>query len=309
MEELLQNNYYIFLRISFSNSDVKYYSFCNNSNYQETTYYTIKKNNKLLISFNNYNNISYMNINVNEIDELPEKVYDIAIDVGTTKEKQSEEELILKCGNNLKNMLENEGLKVFFARTNTEKKDNESNMYDEDGRINVLNSSHAKVLISLDLNNSSYSKKSGGVEIYAPSNSDLSFAKTLAHNIVQKASTSYSKLKSFKVEDGVYVRNFTNLDIQALKNRAIRNNFEPYDINTSTPYLYIIRETGGIATSAYVDGRNSSFGKNNYYKSNTGIETYLITLGYSKIEDDINNIASNYISYMEGIRDAIKEML
>ena len=107
---------------------------------------------------------------------------------------------------------------------------------------------------------------------------------------------------------GVYVRNFTNLDIQALNNRAIKNKFEPYNINTSTPYLYIIRETGGIATKAYVDGRNKSFGKNNYYNSNVGIETYLVVLGYSKIDEDVNNLTTHYSNYMDGIYDAIKTL-
>ena len=112
-----------------------------------------------------------------------------------------------------------------------------------------------------------------------------------------------------KKKSGVYVRNFTNVDIKAMQNRAKKNNYEPYNVDTSTPYLYIIRETGSIATKAYVDGRNSSFGKNKYYDSNVGIETYVINLGYSKIEEDMNNLNSNYASYMQAIADAIKAVL
>ena len=48
--------------------------------------------------------------------------------------------------------------------------------------------------------------------------------------------------------NGVYVRNYTNAEILAVKNRATKNNYEPYNITTSTPYLYIISETGGIST-------------------------------------------------------------
>ena len=112
-----------------------------------------------------------------------------------------------------------------------------------------------------------------------------------------------------KRKSGVYVRNFTNVDIKAMQNRAKKNNYEPYDIDTLTPYLYIIRETGSIATKAYVDGRNLSFGKNKYYDSNVGIETYVINLGYSKIEEDMNNLNSNYASYMQAIVDSIKSTL
>ena len=82
---------------------------------------------------------------------------------------------------------------------------------------------------------------------------------------------------------------------------AKKNNYEPYNITTSTPYLYIIRETGGTSTFAYVDGRNTDYGKNNYFNSNIGIETYFINLGVLKNEKDLNNITSNYGSYMNGI--------
>ena len=40
----------------------------------------------------------------------------------------------------------------------------------------------------------------------------------------------------------------------------------------------MLRETGGIATSAYVDGRNPSYGANMFYNSNIGVEAYLLEL-------------------------------
>ena len=40
----------------------------------------------------------------------------------------------------------------------------------------------------------------------------------------------------------------------------------------------MLRETGGIVTGAYVDGRNKEFGKNKYYNSNIGVEAYLLEL-------------------------------
>lgn len=92
----------------------------------------------------------------------------------------------------------------------------------------------------------------------------------------------------------------------AYNNRAKKGGFEPYNINTSTPYLYIIRETGGICTNAFVDGRNTSYGTNVNYNSNVGIECYSIELGYMKIEKDLNNILEKSDNYMEAIFESIK---
>ena len=97
----------------------------------------------------------------------------------------------------------------------------------------------------------------------------------------------------------MYVRNFNNADILAFTSRAQKNGYEPYNITTSTPYLYIIRETGGISTGAFVDGKNTN------YNSNVGIESYQIELGYMKIEEDLNNIVNNYDKYMEAIANAV----
>ncbi len=317
LESLDINNYYILLKITFSNSDVKYYSLKNASEYKNLTYYTITKNqtnNKIDISFKQAENLQYMNLIVEKIDSLPDNVYDIAIDPGHGgKDKgaksgdYTEAELVLKCGLDLKAKLENLGFKVFISRDGTESQneDTANNMYDENGRINILNNSHAKILLSLHLNETNYSKKTGGVEVYAPCNCNLNFASKIAESIVNTANTHYSEFKIFKVQDGVYVRNFNNADILAFNSKAKKNGYEPYNITTSTPYLYIIRETGGISTGAFVDGRNTSYGKNNYYNSNIGIESYQIELGYMKIEEDLNNVVNNYDKYMDGIVNAI----
>ena len=41
LESLPINDYYVFIKLTFSNSDIKYYSLKNNSNYSDITYYTI----------------------------------------------------------------------------------------------------------------------------------------------------------------------------------------------------------------------------------------------------------------------------
>ena len=58
----------MFLKVTYSNSDVKYYSLVNSTEYGNITYYTITKNgtnNKINIGFEKYNDISYMSLNIN----------------------------------------------------------------------------------------------------------------------------------------------------------------------------------------------------------------------------------------------------
>lgn len=318
LENLSIDTYYLLIKITYSNSDVKYYSLSNDSEYDDITYYTITKNNsnnKINISFNTYNDINYMSISVNKETNLPDDVYDIAIDPshdgldkGSSSGDYTESELVLNYGLKLKSKLENLGLKVFISRdeNSSDKEDTANNMYDENGRINILNATHAKLLISLQINGTSYDKKNGGIEVYSPGNCNLNFASHLAENLVNKSGLYYSENNQFKKSDGVYVRNFTNSDILAFKSNAIRGKYEPYNITLTTPYFYIIRETGGISTNAFVDGRNTKFGTNKYYNSNSGIETYIINLGYMSIENDLNNIINNMNGYIDAISDSIK---
>ena len=111
----------------------------------------------------------------------------------------------------------------------------------------------------------------------------------------------------YKKENGVYVRTYTESQIADSANDAKRKGYEPYNITENTPYLYMIRETGGIATGAYVDGRNKSYGKNLYWDSNIGLEAYLIELGYINHKADLQNMLNNKEGYVKGIVEAIKD--
>ena len=318
LESLSINNYYIFLKTTFSNSDVKYFSLSNNTNLNNTTYYTITKNNtnnKIDIGFNKHNDTPYMAINVSKTSELPDNVYDVVIDPGhggsdsgATSDGYYESNIVLDCAIKLKSKLEDLGLKVLLTRDGSESKTQDMvyNIYDDDGRVTIANESGAKILLSLHLNSNSQNVTDGGVEVYAPGNCDLTLAKSFADNIVKFANTSYSGLNTYKQADGVYVHNFNNAEILAFRTRAINDGYEPYILTTETPYLYMIREIGGICTNAFVDGRNTSYGANKYINSNVGIEGYLIELGYMIVDDDLNNIISNGDSYMQGIANSIE---
>lgn len=77
-------------------------------------------------------------------------------------------------------------------------------------------------------------------------------------------------------------------------------------IYDEVPYLFMIREIGGIATGAYVNGINQSYGENIYRNSNVGIEGYLIELGYMNVNKDLRNILNNGELYARAIADSIK---
>ena len=68
----------------------------------------------------------------------------------------------------------------------------------------------------------------------------------------------------------------------------------------------MIREIGGIATGAYVNGTNQSYGENIYRNSNVGVEGYLIELGYMNVDKDLRNILNNEDLYARAIADSIK---
>lgn len=213
LESLSINNYYLLLKVTYSNSDIKYYSLANSSEYNNITYYTITKNNsnnKIDISFEQYNDIPYMSIKLSQTDALPQNVYDVAIDPGhggldsgATSGEYKEAELVLSCALTLKTKLENLGLKVFMSRdeTSSPTEDTTTNMYDDNGRINIINESSAKILISLHIDENSYNKNAGGVEVYAPNNCNLDFASLLAKNIVENSNSYYSQFESFKKQE------------------------------------------------------------------------------------------------------------
>jgi len=297
LEELeLNHKYYIQIRLKVNNSkDYKYYMLSNASEYKDIEYYSLTKdgkNNKIDIKFDtqNYNDkdYEYLGITVSE-GKLPENVYDIVIDaghggkdLGQSSGNYSEAVLMLEYAKSLKSALESKGYKVKLTRddSNTESY-NYNNMYDDYGRISIACKTHAKYMISLHLNDS----KVSGVEVYAPNNSDLTLAKKIADNICGNSSLEYSNAEAFKILDGVYVENFRDTDISSFSSSLQKKGIEPYEITTDTPYLYTIREVGGIATHAYVDGRNTEYSANKYYNSNQGIECYQVSLGNIKSSD------------------------
>lgn len=316
IDDLTGSDYYVLLRLKLNNSiEPRYYSFSNFSNLQKIEYYTITKDNKNRkadIDFvkKTFNSKEYNLLKISLKEEnLPEDVYDIVIDAGhggtDSGEKLNgitEANVTLEYAKLLKDSLENKGYKVFLTRDddNTDYF-NYTNMYDISGRITTACESKAKLMISLHINQGNNSLS--GLEIYSPCNSNLKFAKEMANKINELSSIEFSNNNSFKEIDGVYVRNFTKAEINAFGKTAKEKGYEPYPITTDTPYLFTIREVGGIATNAYVDGRNKAYAANKYYNSIQGIECYQIELGY--IKNDLSIITDEKENYVNAITEAI----
>ena len=298
----LENNvqYYVLVRLKLNNSiNPRIFSFENKSNNKEINYYTLTKegtNRLAKIKFieKEYKRKEYKFFTVNLTDEdLPEEVYDIVIDAGhggkdpgVSKDGCTEADITLNYAYALKEKLENIGYKVKLTRDN----DNTNyytytNMYNKDGRISIACQTRSKLMISFHVNNGE--KALSGFEIYSPPNSNLDLAKMMAKYIERNTSLNYSNNSSFKESDGVYVRNYTQNEIIETTKTAEKKGFEPYNITTNTPYLYTIREVGGVATNAYADGRNKDYSKNEYYNS------HLMEL----IQQDNNHYPYKYVQY------------
>ena len=242
---------------------------------------------------------------------LSDNYYDVVIDPGhggidsgACFEDFCEASYNLDFAFKLKEKLEDIGLRVVLSRTS----DKYVNTYGSNSRTSLPYNVSAKYFISVHLNSSDYDN-SGGVEIYAPNHSKLDFASSLANNIVLSADSRYSINESFRVSNGVYVRTFTNNDINISIDDAKKNKYKPYYITNDTNYYFMIRETGGFITGAYIDGRDKRIPKNEFFNSNVGSEGYLLELGYLNNSKDLNNLVNNMDGYIDGIVLSFKQKL
>ena len=310
LETIPTGTYYLYLRSSHKDDKdkyvYKYYGLNNKTDYKETTYYTFSNNkNKIVIdSDEEYNTVRFT------VTENTDKdIYDIVIDPGhggmdsgACKNGYCETNFTMKAAINLKEKLEANGVRVKLTHEEGQLTKNEVlSDYGVHGRAVVSHEVHAKYLISIHLN-SNGSSTVNGLEVYAPVNIDYTFAKKLASNIMKEANTAYSNNKVSKVYDGVYSRTFTEYDVKSSLDEYATKKMQPFDFTTKANYYYMIRETGGIMTGAYVDNRNEPKIKANpYYNSNIGSEAYLCELGYLTNATDLENINNNLDKYVTAI--------
>lgn len=319
LEKIDCNKYFVLLKVVQQIEEVeqiKYFSIDNICEYKESEYYTLTKNltnNKVNIFFKEYRideeeSLNYMQIKVTNVN-LPENVYDIVIDAGhggrdpgAMYNGKEEADINLEYAIKLKEKLESVGYKVKLTR----EKDEYIDSYGEHGRATTGYEVKAKLVLSIHLNSTLIENPQGGVEVYAPNNANLDFAKSIADNIVNYTGTRYSPNNISRALDGVYVRTYTEQEVQDAITYANDLGYTPYEtLSTETPYLFMIRETGGIMTRAYIDGRNKNLEENPYINSNVAPEAYLLELGFINCQNDIENLLKNQDNYINAIVDSI----
>ena len=317
LDDIERGTYYLFIKINYKKEESeevisKYYALNNNTKYKTLDYYTLSKyNNKIII--NSDNDYPTMMLNVNENDNKDN--YDITIDPGhggmdsgALNGKYKEADFTMKISKKIESNLKKEGLKVKL--THDEKdltKDETLDEYDTHGRAVIPNEVKSKYTFSIHINTNT-SKNVKGVEVYTPANINYDFASSLADTIVNNTKLSYSTNKLYKVSDGVYTHNFTESEIESAKKSAREKNRNIYDITTNSNYLYMIRETGGFMTGAYVDNRNKAkVGENPYYNSNIGNEAYLIEVAYMSNQNDLDILLNSINAIADSISNAIIE--
>lgn len=296
-------------------SNNKYYPLINNSNYENTDYYTISnfnKTNYLKFVFSKFKDVSFLKLKCKNI-LVPNDVYDIVIDpghggadVGAVSGNIYESNISLSISNLIKKKLEDEGFKIKLTRED----DSNPGPYGEGGRATIPYEVKAKIFLSVHVNSTPHSIISGGTEVYASPNMNYDFAYNIASKIKEYANSTYSSLQLYKVKDGVYVKNLSKQDIEEARESAKNSGYTYYEnVTTNTPWYFYNRETGGYMTGAYMDGRNKVYPANPYYNSNMGIEGYLLELGYITCKNDLNNLINNQDGYAKGITKAIVEEL
>jgi len=309
LDDIPVGNYLVLLKTI--NGDVlTYYNLVNKSEYDNLEYYTMTrdyKNNRIIIDNDTYENYSYMYLEVKE-KRLPDNVYDVVVDPGhggsdsgAVNGEYKEDTLNLEYGLMIKDALTDLGLKVKMTRED----DINLKTYGHGSRTAIPYEAKAKLMLSIHLNSTNYYVKNGGIEVYTASGDDLYFAKDVAKNIVEYTSSDYSPNNYNRVVKGVYTRIYSENDIKDTMKTAIDEGWVPYEIQNNTTYYYFIRETGGIMTKAFADGRNPKYEANPYYNSNYGVEAYLIELGYISNSKNLKILLNQKENYVKGIKESV----
>lgn len=319
LDNIDKGKYYIFLRTTTLNKEkeksYKYYSLINNTDYKDITYYTLSfVNNKIDINYDNEYKTLMLNVDKNK----DKGIYDIVLDPGhggmdvgalSDNKQYAETDFTLDIAKKVKKKLEKSGLKVKLTWDDDTLKDDELlEEYGKNGRATISYEVKAKYVFSIHIN-SNIENSVHGLEVYAPMGIDYKLAKSFVDNITEYTGLELSNRKVYKVDDGVYSHNFTDDEIASNKDNQIEKGYKPYDITTNSNYFYMIRETGGIVTGAYVDDRNEEIIGNPYYDSNIGSESYILELGYITSNSNLNNLLNKEDKYVDAIVDSIKDNL
>lgn len=317
LDDIQKGTYYTFIKVTYEKEDkeeIKYYILNNKTDYKNLTYYTLSKyNNKINIDTDEDYQTMYLKV----VQNKDKEIYDITIDPGhggidsgALNNDYQEKDFTMEISTKIKENLEKENIKVKLTHEkNTLTKDDYFDEYNKNGRAVLPNEVKSKYTLSIHINQNNSSKMQG-IEIYTPDKINYDFAKSLASSIVDNTSLEYSTAQRYKMYDGVYTHNFTDIEISTAKEGYKKKNYKSYNVTTSSNYLYMIRETGGYMTGAYVDDSNpEKVGVNPYYNSNIGNESYLLEIGYISNQNDLQILKNNTNEIAKAISTAvIKEL-
>lgn len=312
LDNIKEGTYELYLRFTYKKdkqTTYKYYSFDNQTDYETSKYYTLSnKNNQINISSND----NSMFIKVKH-KTTKDKVYDIVIDPakggidsGNYGNGTYEKEVTMNMAEKIKANLEKKNIKVRLTRTKDNPKDTEYlDEYNAGGRAVIAQESHAKYLLSLEAD-SSKNSQNNGISLYTAVGINYDFATKLIKNITEATNLKTSVDTYQRIDYGIYSHNFTEREIGDNMAYYKSKNYKAYKVTTNSNYMYMIRESGGIITGAYVDDSNpEKIGTNPYYKTNVGVEAYVLTLGYLSNKEDIAAMTTNIDKYAEAISNTI----
>lgn len=316
LDTLERDTYYLFLKLVYDNPEneeepiIKYYSLSNNTDYKETVYYTMSMyDNKIIIdSVNKYNTMAF---NVKE--NTDKNIYDITIDPGHggmdsggVSGSHYESKYTMLVSNRIKEKLEENNFTVKLTHDDGELSNSELlDEYNKGGRAVIPNEVKSKYTFSIHFNKNAY-KSVSGIEVYTAANINYDFAKSLANTVVDNTDLNYSTNKLYKMFNGVYTRNFTEDDIADSLSGYEDKGYKPYNVSIKSNYYYMIRETGGYMTGAYIDDSNvDKVGFNPYYNNNIANETYLLELGYLSNSSDLSIITEETEAIADAVANAI----
>lgn len=314
LDNIKRGNYKLYLRFTYEEQEeknYKYYPLNNKTDYPKTTYYTTSQtNNKITI--NKDKQTMTMNIKENS-DEVYDVVLDPAgggIDTGVVANGYKESDITLSMANKVKEKLEEKNIKVKLTRTKDSLADDEYfDEYNEGGRAIIPYEVNSKYVFSFEAN-SSKNIDTSGFAIHTAVNINYDFSAKLVENIIAKTNLKTTTSTNHRIDYGIYSHNFTESEVQNKLQYYDDRGYKRYNVTTKSNYLYMIRETGGIITGAYIDESNpEKIGINPYYNSNVGSETYIINLGYLTNKDDITAITTNQDAYATAIANTIIEEL
>lgn len=314
LDNIARGFYYLFLKLTYKDEKdnlSKYYVLKNDTDYKDTVYYSLSKyNNKITIETDDY----YETISFNIEDNKDDNIYDITIDPGhggrdsgAIYKDYMEKDFTMNISKKIKKNLEEKGLKVKLTHDKDELSSNDLlSKYNAHGRAVIPNEVKSKYTFSIHTNKNEYSKVNG-VEVYTASNIEYSFAKKIAKAITDNTNLEYSNNKNYKVYDGVYTHNFSNSEVLSTIKEFESGGIKPYNVTVNANYLFMIRETGGYMTGAYMDNRNNDV--NPYYNSNVGNESYLIETAYLSNSNDLDVLINNQNKIAKAISDTIIDQL